>query len=136
LLTFASSRTSLASAFTAIVSSLTTDVLLPIVSLLPFLNRNLEEKFAVLHPGPNAHNSTGYQTVEQALSDGAVVLAYGNFLDKCFRFIAVGVTLYVVARTYGWVAKDDIIKKKVKCRYCRKQISEKVRLFTIGCYTR
>jgi len=39
----------------------------------------MEEKFAVLRPGPN-YNTTetqGYNTLKQAADDGAVVLAYG-----------------------------------------------------------
>lgn len=40
----------------------------------------MDEKFAVLKPGKNYHNGThgnGYNTLSQALSDGAVVMAYG-----------------------------------------------------------
>jgi len=51
------------------------DLLLPIVSLLPFINRNLDEKFAVLRKGH--HYDAGYNTLKQALEDGAVVMAYG-----------------------------------------------------------
>ncbi len=42
------------------------------------------------------------------------------------RFFFVGLTLYVVAQMYGWVSHDSIIKRTVKCKYCRKSISEKV----------
>jgi len=43
------------------------------------MNKNMEEKFAVLKRGPNFHHNgtTGYNTLDQALSDGAVVMAYG-----------------------------------------------------------
>lgn len=116
----------LASAFTAIVSSLTSDIILPFISLLPFLNRNLDEKFAVLHGGPH-YRMGGYNTVQQAQDDGAVVMAYGAFLDKVIRFFIIGLALYTIAQTYGYVSKDSIIKHTVKCRYCRKRISEKAR---------
>ena len=122
-------KTSLAAAFTAIVSSLTTDIILPFISLLPFLSRNLDEKFAILRPGPNYKNGTytEYNTIRQALDDGAIVMAYGSFLDKVFRFFIIGIILYIIVRIYGWVSKDDsIIKHTVKCRYCRKWINEKV----------
>jgi len=36
--------------------------------------------------------------------------------------------LYFVASLYEWAASDSIIKHTVKCRYCRKRISEKVSL--------
>ena len=120
---------SIASAFTAIVKSLTSDIILPVISLLPFLNRNLDEKFAVLRAGHNYHHNNGtkgYNTVNQALDDGAVVMAYGSFLDKIVRFFVVGLALYTIARVYGWASKDSVIKHTVKCRYCRKSISEKV----------
>jgi large conductance mechanosensitive channel len=50
---------------------------LPIVSLLPFLNRNMDQKFAVLSQGPNYVDGEGYNTIEQARDDGALVLAWG-----------------------------------------------------------
>lgn len=69
----------LAAAFTTVVTSFVSDILLPPLSLLPFINRNMDEKFAVLRRGPN-YNQTmaiGYNTLKQAADDGAVVLAYG-----------------------------------------------------------
>ena len=53
-------------------------------------------------------------------------MAYGSFLDKIVRFFIVGLALYTIARVYGWASKDSVIKHTVKCRYCRKSISEKV----------
>ncbi|CAF9926725.1 MAG: hypothetical protein HETSPECPRED_006406 [Heterodermia speciosa] len=67
----------LASAFTSVVKSFVSDLLLPIISLLPFINRNFDEKFAVLKKGPNYEQNSGYNTLKQALEDGAVVMAYG-----------------------------------------------------------
>ena len=59
------------------VKSFVSDLLLPIISLLPFINRNFDEKFAVLKKGPNYEQNSGYNTLKQALDDGAVVMAYG-----------------------------------------------------------
>jgi len=61
------------------VTSFVSDILLPPLSLLPFINRNMEEKFFVLRRGQGYyHNGThGYNTLEQAAEDGAVVMAYG-----------------------------------------------------------
>ena len=66
-----------AAAFTAVVSSFVSDILLPPISLLPFIDRNLEEKFAVLKGGGKHGRGYGYNTLKQALDDGAVVMAYG-----------------------------------------------------------
>lgn len=66
----------IAASFTAVVNSLVSDVLLPPISLLPFMShKNLPEKFAVLRRGPNGDK--GYNTVKQAAEDGAVIMAYG-----------------------------------------------------------
>lgn len=49
-----------------------------------------------------------------------------SFLDKVLRLLGIALALYMVARLYGWTTHDNIIKRTVKCKYCRKQISEKV----------
>jgi len=113
----------LAAAFTTVVTSFISDILLPPFSLIPGINKNIEEKFAILRRGPHYAKGFGYNTLKQALEDGAVVLAYGSFLDKVLRFLGVGIALYTVAQIYGWVSNDSIIKKQVKCKYCRKRIS-------------
>ena len=53
------------------------DILLPPLSVLFPLNKNMDEKFAVLHPGPNYERQKGYNTLKLAQEDGAVVMAYG-----------------------------------------------------------
>jgi large conductance mechanosensitive channel len=100
-----------------------------VISLLPFLSRNLDEKFAILKPGAhyNGTISAGYNTVAQALDDGAVVFAYGSFFDKVLRFLVVALTLWIVALGYSRGSGDNIVKRQVKCRYCRKYIAEKAR---------
>lgn len=120
---------SLAASFTACANSLVSDILLPLISLLPFLARNLDEKFATLKHGPNYNGtiSNGYNTKDQALSDGAVVFAYGNFLDKVVRFLLVALSLWAIASVYSRWSGDNIVKRQVKCKYCRKWKSEKAK---------
>ncbi|TGO55739.1 hypothetical protein BOTNAR_0238g00070 [Botryotinia narcissicola] len=148
----------IAQSFTALITSLVSSVLLPPLSILPFLNKNLEEKFAVLRPGPHydglLHNHTeigdgigegvegnatmavnkgmeflygaGYNTLKQAIDDGAIVLAWGSFLKKVINFIGVGLALYEIAGLYQYFSQDNaIIKHTVRCKYCRKKIFEK-----------
>ena len=148
---------------------------MPILALLPFIDRNFEEKFAVLRKGPEGKG--GYMTVKQALEDGAVVLRYGYvidfysssalrlegrvikespeticgglhdgfgigsfppilttphhsaFINHIFTFLGIGLSLYIIANIYTWVSNDAVIKNTVKCKFCRKRISEKVCLF-------
>lgn len=40
--------------------------------------------------------------------------------------MGVGLSLYGLAALYQYFSKDPIIKRMVKCRYCRKRINEKV----------
>ena len=49
-----------------------------------------------------------------------------TFINEVFNLLGIGLALYTLAMTYGWIAKDNIIKHTVKCKYCRKRISEKV----------
>ncbi|KAL2826292.1 chaperonin 10-like protein [Aspergillus cavernicola] len=116
----------IAQAFTSVVNSFVSDIVLPIISLLPFLNRNMDEKFAVLSKGPHYHRENGYNTLEQARDDGALVLAYGMFLENVLNFLGLSMTLYALAQLYMCVSRYKIIKPTVKCQYCQKWISEKV----------
>lgn len=72
----------LASAFTKLVTSFVSDIILPVISLLPFLSRNMDEKFAVLKPGPHYSKAHRYNTLKQAQDDGALVMAYGCVLPR------------------------------------------------------
>ncbi|EAT89986.2 hypothetical protein SNOG_03255 [Parastagonospora nodorum SN15] len=80
------------------------------------LIRNLDEKFAILKHGPhyNGTITNGYNTVKQALDDGAVVFAYGSFLDKVVRFVCIALTLWIIAIAYSRGSGDNIVKKQVK----------------------
>ena len=48
------------------------------------------------------------------------------FLSKVINFLTVALALFAIAKFYGWAASDNVIKRQVKCKYCRKRISEKV----------
>ncbi|POS78108.1 hypothetical protein DHEL01_v203508 [Diaporthe helianthi] len=115
-----------AAAFTNLVTSFISDILLPPLSVLLPLNANLDLKFAILQAGPHYHDLPhGYRTIEQAQADGAVVMAYGVFLNKTLNFIGLGSALYALAGLYQYLSKDPIIKHMIKCRYCRKNVNEK-----------
>ncbi|KAJ7781595.1 gated mechanosensitive channel [Mycena metata] len=109
-----------AGGFSTLINSLVSDVLLPPISLLPFLGRNLPAKFLVLRAGPNHP----YNTLQQAAEDGAVTLAWGAFVDNLVTFFALGAVLYGIAEIYSALTKENIIKHIIKCKYCRKDISQ------------
>lgn len=119
----------IAAAFTAVVTSFVSEILLPPLSLIPGMNRNMEGKFAILRRGPNFNKTDGigYNTLQQAAEDGAVVMAYGSFLNQILKFLGVGFALYGVASVYEMFTSDPIIKHMVKCKYCRKRISVKAK---------
>lgn len=50
-----------------------------------------------------------------------------TFFNKVFNFLGIGVSLYFIANVYTCVSRDAVIKNTVKCKFCRKRISEKVR---------
>ncbi|OQE10450.1 hypothetical protein PENVUL_c004G06960 [Penicillium vulpinum] len=114
----------LANAFTKVVTSFVSDLVLPIVSLLPFLNRNMDEKFAVLSKGPNYDQQYGYNTLYQAREDGALVLAYGLFIETVLNFLGVSLTLYAVGHLYMLIFHDKVIKPTVRCPYCKQYIGK------------
>lgn len=64
---------SIAKGFTDVVNSLVSDIILPPIALLPFIRKNFSNKFWVLRKGPGYP----YNTVQQAIDDGAVAMAYG-----------------------------------------------------------
>lgn len=132
-------------AFTKVVTSFVSDVILPVISLLPFIHRNLDEKFAVLKQGPHYDPDRGYNTLDQARSDGALVMAYGfvalrltisttqylhdyrTFLNNVISFLGVGLVLYGMAHFYVLISHDgSMVKRMVKCKYCKKWINRKV----------
>ncbi|RMJ19190.1 hypothetical protein BHE90_003274 [Fusarium euwallaceae] len=115
----------LAAAFTDLVKSFVSDVLMPPISIILPLNKNMEEKFAVLKPGPNFDSSKGYNTLHQAQDDGAVVMAYGSFINQVISFAMLGLSLYGLAHLYQLASTEPIIKHTKKCKYCRQRINEK-----------
>lgn len=117
---------SVAAAFTNVVTSFVSDIILPPLSVLLPLNANLDFKFAVLQAGQNYERWGGYNTIEQAQDDGAVIMAYGVFLNKTLNFIGLGLALYALAGLYQYLSRSPIIKHTTKCRYCRGKVFEEV----------
>jgi large conductance mechanosensitive channel len=109
-----------------VVKSFVSDILMPPLSVLFPINKNIEEKFAVLQGGDTYDPAIGYNTLQQAQDDGAVVMAYGSFINQVVSFVFVGLSLYGLAQFYQWFSNDPIIKHTIKCKYCRKRVNEKV----------
>ncbi|RXW23999.1 hypothetical protein EST38_g1878 [Candolleomyces aberdarensis] len=76
-----------ATGFTKLVNSLVSDIILPPISMLPCMDRNLDEKFLILKKGHAFNETVPYLTRKQALEDGALIWTYGNFLDELMNFV-------------------------------------------------
>ncbi|KAG9062009.1 hypothetical protein KI688_006729 [Linnemannia hyalina] len=108
-------------AFTSLVNSLVNDIISPPLGLAVG-HASLDDLFVVIKDGKNA--STTYLTLDQAHDDGAVCIAYGRFFQMTFNFFIVAFVLFSVIRVFQSFQQEEIIKSKVKCKYCRQKISK------------
>lgn len=125
-------------AFTAVSKSLVSDILTPPISLIPFLDRNLVNKFLILRCG-HVHTHTDspgilpntsechYNTLEQAANDGAITFSYGRFLESSLQFFSSALSLYIITKLIQMVWGKQIVKESVKCAYCRKSVPKSAR---------
>lgn len=66
---------------------------------------------------------------------GLTISLCRTFLNTFISFVSIGLTLYTVGQVYTYFSEDVVIKRTVKCRYCRKWISSKVSSLTVWCHT-
>jgi large conductance mechanosensitive channel len=103
------------------------DILLPPIALLPFINRNMHENFFVLRKGPNyPYNTVSANTRSKCRLTISNCITHSSFVDNVVSFVALGAILYLLAQLWGLLTKGSIIKHTKNCGYCRKAISEKV----------
>ncbi|CAH0048889.1 unnamed protein product [Clonostachys solani] len=122
----------IASIFTDLVKSFVGDILMPPLSVILPLKKNIEEKFAILRVGDTYNRTAGYNTLKQAQDDGAVVMAYGLFIYQIVSFFMIGLALYALALLYTSFSSDPIIKHTKKCKYCRQRINEKTARYKLA----
>ncbi len=107
-------------AFSAIVTSLVSDVLSPIFGI--FTSSRLSETFAVVHRGPKYP----YNTREAARTDGAVTLNYGAFIQTGINFLAISASLFVVMKLLNASRAQKIGAERLKeCPYCLSDVPGK-----------
>lgn len=97
-------RVMIGAAFGAIVQSAVADLLMPPIGLLTG-GVDLGEQFVVLAAGEVAGGP--YVTLEQAREAGAVVIAYGAFLNAVLRFFIIAAVLFVVVRWTNRLRSPD-----------------------------
>ena len=117
----------LGGAFTVIVKSLVSDILMPPVGLI-FGDASLADQFVVLKNGATAGP---YDTLAAAKEAGAVTLNYGSFIDSVIAFIIVAFAMFIIVRYYKRL--QEMNKKEVaaappttkSCPFCQSTISIK-----------
>ncbi|KAG0090409.1 hypothetical protein BGZ92_003009 [Podila epicladia] len=111
----------LGATFTSLVNSLINDIFSPPLGIA-LGKASLENLFVVIQDGANA--TMHYLTLEQALDDGAVCIAYGRFIQANINFFIVALVLFLLIKFFQNFQQEEIIKSKVKCKFCRQKISK------------
>ena len=111
-------------AFTAIVTSLNTDILSPILGI--FGKRDFSNLFIQL-----TGKETMYETLAEAQEAGVAVLAYGNFITAVINFLITALVIFCIIK--GLNAASEKMKKKAeapaaapttkKCPFCKSEIA-------------
>lgn len=83
----------LATNFTRLSNSLSTNIITPLVSYA--LPQTLNNYFFVLRSGPAGPH---YSSVALATQDGATILSYGQFCSDVFGFMILLVIFYILLR--------------------------------------
>ena len=94
----------IATSFKAVVNSLVTDIIMPILIGLG-AQTNTPNLFIVLVKGKN-YNGT-YNTLKDAENDGAVTLNYGIVLHVFFDLIIVSLLLYIFMKILSKIKKKE-----------------------------
>jgi large conductance mechanosensitive channel len=78
-------------AFGKIVSSLVTDVIMPLIGLILGGRTNFTDYFVAL-------NGQTYETLQAAKDAGAPVLAYGSFISVVIDFVIIAFVIFLVVK--------------------------------------
>jgi large conductance mechanosensitive channel len=79
-------------AFNKIVSSVVSDVIVPIIGLITG-GEAFSQKFISL-------DGNSYESLDAAIEAEAAIITYGNLLDAIIQFIIVGIFIFLVLRAY------------------------------------
>ncbi len=86
----------LGAAFGTVVSSLTNDILMPVISSL-FGTPDFTNLFAILR-APADVTDVNMNSLEAVREAGGVALAYGNFINQIIAFLLVAFALFFVVK--------------------------------------
>lgn len=86
----------LGAAFTVIVKSFVSDILMPPIGLI-FGDATLSDRFITLQDGGDVAGP--YETLAAAKDAGAVTINYGTFIDAVIAFLIVAFVLFMLLRS-------------------------------------
>ena len=107
----------LGGAFTAIVTSLVGDMIMPIISLVT-KGVDFSQMYFTLDGGT-------YATLAQAKEAGAAVFAYGNFINAIIHFIIIAFVVFLLVRSLNRMKKAEVVEEEATektCPYCQTSI--------------
>lgn len=103
-------------AFGKIVSSLVSDIIMPLVGLL-LGKLDFTNLFVVLGDG-------SFKTLEEARKAGAVTLNYGLFINNILDFMIIAFAIFMVVKQINRIAikKEEAVVNTKACKYCYSKI--------------
>lgn len=107
-------------AFTKVVNSLVTDILMPPLGLIAG-NMDFSDLYLNL-------SGTGYATLDAARAAGAPVLRYGEFMNTVISFLIVTFATFILVRQVNRfkrsyeVPSEAGLPAKKECPFCRSSI--------------
>lgn len=95
-------------AFNAVMRSLAYDIIMPLVSLL--FQKDVRNLFIVLRGSATYDDVTG----NLILSENAVLLTYGNFIQSVLDLLIIGLSLFLTLKLIVGIKKriDRLVKKE------------------------
>lgn len=122
----------LGAAFGKIVTSLVNDVIMPPIGLL-LGGVNFADLFIAL-------NGQVYESLEDAKTAGAPVIAYGSFINTIIEFLIIALALFFIIKTINRLkrqeppappntkdcpyCKESIPKEAVRCPHCTSDLAK------------
>ncbi|KAI8806890.1 large-conductance mechanosensitive channel [Cladochytrium replicatum] len=117
-------------AFTGIVNGFVEDLISPLIALAT-PGTNLNQQFKILRCPPKKlldcqSNVPGnWTTAAIAVTDGAVVLGYGHFIQTIINFIIIALILFFIIKAYSAAFVRPKPVETKDCPYCFSAISLK-----------
>ena len=105
----------LGGAFTAIVTSLVNDLIMPVISLFT-KGVDFSQLFVTLDGG-------NYPNLAAAQEAGAAVFSYGNFINAIIQFIIIAFVIFLLVRSLNRMKKPEVVEETEKiCPFCQTSI--------------